>query len=83
MNLVASSDIDLSKFDRKIFPQKNALRQAISKVNGLWNKISRSIAAAETCHANMQIMTHNLLYSEILLRSVICQNLFEEVRTRI
>lgn len=47
MNLIASVDIELSNFDNKTFPKRNALRQALSKMTALWNKIGRSISAAE------------------------------------
>ena len=47
LNLIASTDIDLSKFDNKQLPKKQALRKALGKMNSLWNKICRSILAAE------------------------------------
>ena len=47
LNLIATVDTDLSKFDVKSFPKKNALRQALSKIQGLWNKIGRSVSASD------------------------------------
>ena len=47
LNLIASTDIDLSKFDNRQLPKKQALRKALGKMNSLWNKICRSILAAE------------------------------------
>lgn len=47
--MIASVDIELSKFDNKTFPKRNALRQALSKMQALWNKIGRSIIAEEKC----------------------------------
>lgn len=49
-NLIATVDIDLSKFDVKVMKKKNALRSALSKVQALWNKLGgRCIGAAEKC----------------------------------
>lgn len=47
LNLIATHDTDPSTFDVKSFPKKNTLRQAMSKMSALWNKIGRSIVAAE------------------------------------
>nr|CAH0111996.1 unnamed protein product [Daphnia galeata] len=47
LNLIASTDIDLSKFDNRQLPKKQALRKALGKMTSLWNKICRSILAAE------------------------------------
>ena len=55
MNLIASVDIELSNFDNKAFPKRNALRQALSKLTALWNKIGRSIIAAEKCQEHFGV----------------------------
>ncbi|XP_046643196.1 uncharacterized protein LOC124328468 [Daphnia pulicaria] len=47
LNLIASTDIDLSKFDNRTLPKKQALRKALGKMTSLWNKIGRSIISAE------------------------------------
>ncbi len=48
LNLIASSDIDLATFELKEFKKKVALRNSLSKVRALWNKIGgRSIDVAE------------------------------------
>lgn len=47
LSLIASVDIDLSKFDNLTLPKKNALRQSLAKMTAFWNKLGRSIAAAE------------------------------------
>lgn len=47
LNLIASGDTKLKKFHIKLFPKKNALTKAMSKITGLWNKFGRSITAAE------------------------------------
>ncbi|KAI9554978.1 hypothetical protein GHT06_020267 [Daphnia sinensis] len=56
LNLIASVDIDLANFDHKTFPKRNALRQALSKMTALWNKIGRSISAAEKCKEGFGIV---------------------------
>ena len=47
LNLIATADTDLFKFDVKSIPKKNALRQALSEMQGLWNKNGRSVSASE------------------------------------
>jgi hypothetical protein len=43
----ASADTCLTNIDIKSFPKYNALRKAMSKITGLWNKTRRSITAAK------------------------------------
>jgi hypothetical protein len=47
LNLIASASTSLTNFDIRSLPKRNALRKAMSKMTALWNKIGRSIVAAE------------------------------------
>jgi hypothetical protein len=47
LNLIASANTSLTNFDIRSLPKRNALRKAMSKITALWNKIGRSIVAAE------------------------------------
>ena len=50
LSLIATTDIDLSKFDTKVFRKKAALRGALAKIQSLWNKIGgHSVGVAEKC----------------------------------
>ncbi|KZS05661.1 Uncharacterized protein APZ42_031085 [Daphnia magna] len=59
LNLIASADTSLTNFDIRSFPKRNALRKAMSKMTALWNKIGRSIVAAEQSKEAFGLYNHS------------------------
>lgn len=51
LNLLATTDLNLSKFTMTELPIKNALRKVLSKFQALWNKQGRSVQDAEKIKA--------------------------------